>query len=161
MLYGDMLKRCKENQKKDYKKLQIQLKELATKSNCEHITIYKELANYILTDSNRWIYLSKNEQYIDNNVNSITWFLFKLKYAVVNSGDITSYWKECVEEFDGSIYLEPKLDFIYSEYLIQDCRIKRENIIPIKDFVSVLKKHNQDLVEQEKLNEKWELANSL
>lgn len=161
MLYQQLLFNAKQQQEKDYEKLEMWLNELDVESDCEYYTLYKEIANYIFTDPNRWIYLSKDDQYIENNVNSLAWFLFKLRYAIVNSGDITCYWKECVEEFDGSIYLEPKLEFIYSEYLIQNDKVKLENIIPIKDFVSVLKKHNQDLVEQEKLNEEWEINNNL
>lgn len=155
MLYRQLLSNAKQQQEKDYLELEMWLTELDVASDCEYHTLYKEIANYILTDPNRYIYLSKKDQYTENNVNSVIWFLSKLRYAIVNSHDITCYWKECVEEFDGSIYLEPRLLFQFSLDLIEQNIVKSGNVIPLKYFVETLIKYNKDLLEQEKLNEDY------
>jgi len=155
MLYQQLLFNAKQQQEKDYEKLEMWLNELDVESDCEYHTLYKEIANYILTDPNRWIYLSKDDQYTENNVNSLAWFLFKLRYAIVNSGDITCYWKECIEEFDGSVYLEPRLLFQFSLDLIEQNVVKSGNVIPLKYFVETLIKYNKELQEQEKSNENY------
>lgn len=155
MQYEHLLDNAKQHQEKDYLALKHCLEDLTKDSvKTEDYLLYKEIANYILTDSNRYIYLSEKDRYLETNVNSLTMFLFKLRYSIVSS-NFTCYWEECIDQVDCSTYLEPRIVFKFFLDLIQTNIVKPQNIIPLKDVVSTLEKYNKQLLEDEKLNEQY------